>query len=102
MTRYIDPSSTPQLPPVDAQAELIASLKTIVAEDPPRKSYSSHDLHGIFSGPTSVALLFFHLSRSESESGAGAGIEINGKKADEWCRLYLDHDVPTGPVTPDR
>ena len=96
MTRYIEHDKLQQPPEADAEAELLASLNAIVTTDPPQATYGSHDLQGLYAGPTSVAFLFFHLSRVRPD------LLVSGKSPAQLCQDYLQHPVPQGPITADR
>ncbi|KAL9101425.1 MAG: hypothetical protein Q9163_003317 [Psora crenata] len=96
MARYISHTELSQPPLAEPESELIASLEKLVAIHPPQTHYSSHDLHGFYSGPTGISLLFFYLSRLKPD------MSINGKRVDRLYHQYLNHSVPDGPVTPDR
>ncbi|KAL8636728.1 MAG: hypothetical protein Q9228_005909 [Teloschistes exilis] len=65
------------------QGQLIKSLERIVKEYSPQDSYSRHELHGLYSGPTSIAYLFLQLSRSYPH------LLIAGHHCKSWCKMYL-------------
>ena len=96
MARYIDHGSFETPPAADFSKELVASLTKIVTGFPPRNNYSKHDLHGLYSGPTSIAYLFLALSKSWPE------LIIAHRKPDYWCRRYLHDSHPEILVTPSR
>ena len=96
MARYIDHKSFKTPPPADSTQELVASLTKIVTGFPPRNNYSKHDLHGLYSGPTSIAYLFLVLSKSSPE------LIIAHRNPGCWCRKYLYDSHPEVPVTPSR
>ncbi len=96
MARYIDRKDFEAPPPADFSQELVASLTKIVTDFPPRNNYSKHDLHGLYSGPTSIAYLFLALSKSSPE------LIIAHGNPDYWCRRYLHNSHPEVPVTPSR
>ena len=95
MARYIDHTILPP-PPAKAKIELLTSLTKLIDGYPPRKDYSANELQGLYSGPTSIALLFLHLALSQPK------FSVRGKVAKQWCEEYLDHDVPQAQPTVDR
>ena len=96
MARYIDHNNFETPPAADPLQELVASLTKIVTGFPPRNNYSKHDLHGLYSGPTSIAYLFLALSKSSPE------LIIAHRNPGCWCRKYLYDSHPEVPVTPSR
>ncbi|KAL9044116.1 MAG: hypothetical protein Q9214_002723 [Letrouitia sp. 1 TL-2023] len=60
--RYIPDHQSKLLKASDPLAEVVLSLTTLTTSFPPLSSYPSHSLHGLWSGPTSIAYLFLHLS----------------------------------------
>ena len=96
MARYIDYKRFETPPQVDSSQELVASLTKIVTGFPPRNHYSKHDLHGLYSGPTSIAYLFLTLSKSSPE------LIIAHRNPAYWCRKYLYDSYHEVPVTPSR
>ena len=96
MARYINHTTIAAPPPANPSQEIIASLTNIVTGFPPRNTYRKHDLQGLYSGPTSIAYLFFHLSKSSPD------LLIAERKADYWCHRYLSHSHPEIPVRPSR
>nr|AUW30768.1 hypothetical protein [Cladonia uncialis subsp. uncialis] len=96
MARYIDHKNFETPPPADFSQELVASLTKLVTGFPPRSNYCKHDLHGLYSGPTSIAYLFLALSKSSPE------LVIAHRSPDYWCRRYLYDSRPGVPVTPSR
>ena len=86
-TRYI-PSDLDQLHQVvDPTAKLVKSLEKIVTGYPPKGPkdwYDSKECHGLYSGPTSIAFLFFHISQSHPN------LSIQGQKSEHWTRAYLE------------
>lgn len=83
MPRYIKHQSLPTLPPPDPTFELLSSLTKLTIGYPPRPAWSAHDLHGLYSGPTSIAYLFLHLSKQHPT------LIINEKRPLQWCKAYL-------------
>ncbi|KAL9124106.1 MAG: hypothetical protein Q9217_006532, partial [Psora testacea] len=96
MARYIDPRELAPPLPADPETELLSSVNKILRGYPPQKQYSRHEFHGLYSGPTSIALLFLKLSQAKP------GFSVAGKTAKEWCYDYLEHKVPEAHVTPYR
>ena len=82
-TRYI-PSDLDQLHHVvDPTSELVKSLEKIVTGYPPKESYDSHECHGLYSGPTSIAFLFLQIARTHRN------LSILGKEPESWAKEYL-------------
>lgn len=67
----------------DPREQLIKSLEAVVAGYPPRKSYDIQECQGLYSGPTSVALLFLHISRSHPD------LKIKELSPRSWANEYL-------------
>ena len=88
MSRYIDPNIILSPPKVDSLTELDSSLSSIIKHFPPKSHYHRRELAGFYDGPTSVAFIFFHLSKVKPD------FVIEGHKADEWTRRYLAHEIP--------
>ena len=84
----------------DSRVELIYSLEKLVTGCPPTKPWSSSFLDGrhagLFTGPTSIALLFFYLSSSHPE------LLLHGKDSKYWCNAYLACGAPPLKATPER
>ena len=90
MFRYIPhdiPTNDPDLErlyrPEDAREQLIKSLEKIVTGYPPRESYDAQECHGLYSGPTSIAFLFLHISRSHPN------LKIKESSPRSWADGYL-------------
>lgn len=96
MALYIDHKNSEMPPPADSLQQLAASLTKVVTGFPPQNHYSKHDLHGLYSGPTSIACLFLALSKSSPK------LVIANQTPDYWCRQYLYDSHPDVPVTPSR
>ncbi|MCJ1459742.1 hypothetical protein MMC28_010121 [Mycoblastus sanguinarius] len=94
MDRYIDLTTLPFSQSADPRHELLSSLASIVTGYPPQSSWSKHDLHGLYSGPTSIAYLFLHLSNFQPS------LLIENKAPGYWCRAYLQGTRPQIPVPP--
>ncbi|KAI4231347.1 MAG: hypothetical protein LQ349_005672 [Xanthoria aureola] len=81
--------------------QLVNSLESIVRACPPQDTYSRHDLHGLYSGPTSIAYLFLRLAQIYPN------LVVDGHDASSWCRAYLlpssrDHGRQPVEVTVDK
>ena len=61
---------------------LVQALYRIVEDQPPQESYGS-EVRGCFSGPTSIAYLFLHVSAERPE------LLINSYNAMHWSKAYL-------------
>ncbi|KAL8702947.1 MAG: hypothetical protein Q9201_003876 [Fulgogasparrea decipioides] len=91
--RYI-PNQTPQLFKEDhPQQQLLHCLDSILHVYPPRDHYSHHDFHGLYSGPTSIAYLFLHLSHTHPD------LVINSHHCKTWCEAYLSAKRPANDIT---
>jgi hypothetical protein len=93
--RYFPNDSTTillKLGPEGPKTYLIHSATKITQHCPPSLPWPSpfrRELYrGLFLGPTSIAYFFFLLSRSQSP--AIRELIIEGRKAEEWARAYLD------------
>ena len=69
--------------PADPGQELSQSLTSLRQSCPPQNSYTSHECHGLYSGPTSIAYLFLHLSRTHPQ------LNVSGHGALHWANAYL-------------
>lgn len=96
MARHLDHKNSEIPPPADSSQQLIASLTKLVTSFPPRNSYNKQDLHGLYSGPTSIAYLFLTLSR------LSPNLLIAHRNPEYWCRKYLYDFHPNIPVSPSR
>lgn len=69
----------------DARKELQAYLQAIVTncplDEPPPNGWN---FMGLYTGPTSIAYLFFKLSQTHPT------FEINGRSMHDWCLAYLE------------
>ena len=98
MARYIDHLRAESQALANPKEELLLSLTRLTKGYHPQKRFPRHELHGLYSGPTSVALLFLHLSTLDGENAI-----VSGRKAPEWCLDYLAHDIDgASSVTVDR
>ncbi|CZR62195.1 uncharacterized protein PAC_12092 [Phialocephala subalpina] len=82
-SRYFPNNSSTLSKVQDPRAELIHCLTAIVNGAPPQKPWSGKFL-GLYSGPTSIAYLFLHLTKTHPD------LIIEGKNGKEWCEAYLD------------
>lgn len=94
MTRYIDQISIELPPPVEPSKELLILLTKLVTYYPPRITYPKHELHGLYSGPTLIALLFFYILKHQPE------LLIKDRKPHRWCQLYFSYGTPPSNVDP--
>lgn len=69
--------------PADSGQQLSQTLTSLTQSYPPQKIYSSHECHGLYSGPTSIAYLFLHLSRTHPQ------LKISGHGHLSWAQAYL-------------
>ncbi|KAL9611166.1 MAG: hypothetical protein Q9167_004188 [Letrouitia subvulpina] len=92
--RYIPNHHSKLLKGPDSLAELTLSLTTLITSFPPLSNYPSHCLHGLWSGPTSIAYLFLHLSISHPN------LQISSHGPEYWCEAYLS-GFTSSPVSPD-
>lgn len=92
-TRYI-PNNPADLLRPDPLPNLISSLTSLTRTYPPQHTWPKH-LSGLYSGPTSIALLFLHLSRSHPT------LAIDHKTPTHWCTAYLRGTRHVSPVDPD-
>ncbi len=70
------------LSPPDFLRPLLQSLTTLTKNFTPR-AYTVRECRGLYSGPTSVAYLFFRISRGHPD------LMISGKKPSQWALEYL-------------
>lgn len=89
-----DPSKLQSLP--DPGQQLSHTLTSLTQCYPPQKIYSSHECHGLYSGPTSIAYLFLHLSRTHPQ------LEISGHRPRSWAKAYLSGKRSTASVIASR
>ncbi|KAL8770510.1 MAG: hypothetical protein Q9209_003766 [Squamulea sp. 1 TL-2023] len=81
--RYIQNDASKLLSEERPHEQLVQCLQKIIEAYPPRSNYSRHDLHGLYSGPTSIAYLFLHLARSHP------ALVVGGHHALSWCKAYM-------------
>lgn len=94
MSRYIPPHALPDPPPTNSKSELHSSLFRIVTQCPPTSQFDPHAFHGLYSGPTSIAYLFHHLSITHPQ------YLIQGKTPYEWSTAYLLPERPRSSHRP--
>jgi hypothetical protein len=81
--------------PLDYRSELIHSLTNIVVGSPPRNPWTDtfkKEPQGLWTGPSSIAYLFFWLSRTHPD------LTIEGKVPIDWCLAYLDCGSDMHPI----
>ena len=81
--RYIPNNPSKLLTEERPHEELVQCLETIVQGYPPQHNYSRSDLHGLYSGPTSIGYLFLRLAHTEP------GLIVGGHHASSWCKAYM-------------
>lgn len=86
--RYVPNITTPLLHVPSPRSHLVHVLTSITDNYPPLnpwpvKSSRSHSFRGVFTGPTSIAYLFLHISRTHPT------LLISTKTPAEWCAAYL-------------
>ncbi|RMZ87934.1 hypothetical protein DV736_g4833, partial [Chaetothyriales sp. CBS 134916] len=82
--RYLTPPS-PLPPPADGQAELLAALSRINTFNPPVQTCSTGwHYAGLYSGPSSVAFLFYRLSQLYPD------MTFKGQHLADWAAAYLE------------
>ena len=82
--------------PADPAQQLSQTLTSLTQSYPPQDIYSSHECHGLYSGPTSIAYLFLHLSRTHPQ------LKISGHGSLSWAQAYLAGQRSTALVTASR
>ncbi|KAI4122915.1 MAG: hypothetical protein LQ338_005548 [Usnochroma carphineum] len=81
--RYIPNHTSASLKEADPHQQLVLCLEQLVKGYPPLTYYSKHELHGLYSGPTSIAYLFLHLSHTHPD------LIIASHHAKSWCEAYI-------------
>jgi Lanthionine synthetase C-like protein len=85
--RHILNNATKLLKVAEPRAELLKSLTKLVTECPPAKPWGKKFLDGrhagLFTGPTSVAFIFYYITRVFPD------LQISGHAPSEWCAKYL-------------
>ncbi|KAL2205729.1 hypothetical protein CC79DRAFT_1334099 [Sarocladium strictum] len=85
--RYIENDTAPCLSEPDPRSQLLKSLTKLVTNYAPRKPWIDtfkEKPQGLWTGPTSVAYLFFWLSKIYPD------LSVEGRLPAEWCERYLD------------
>ncbi|KAI0169373.1 hypothetical protein GGR52DRAFT_593141 [Hypoxylon sp. FL1284] len=81
---------------VDANQELLASLDRITTHNPPVHTCSTGwTFQGLYSGPTSVAYLFYRLSQKFPD------LEFKQQSLFDWAEAYLALGIRLKKKTPD-
>lgn len=86
-----DPSKAQIL--ADPAHQLSYALNSLTQYYPPQKAYSPHECHGLYSGPTSIAYLYLHLSRTHPH------VEVCAHGPLHWAEAYLAGKRSAGSVT---
>ena len=73
--------------------QLLQLLTFLIRSYPPQDAYSSHECHGLYSGPTSIAYLFLQLSRTNQH------LNVSGHGPLHWAGAYLTGHRSTASVT---
>ncbi|KAI4248841.1 MAG: hypothetical protein L6R40_000852 [Gallowayella cf. fulva] len=94
--RYLPNAPLKLLKEDHPQQHLIHSLQTIIRDYPPQGSYSPHDGHGLYSGPTSIAYLFLQLSNTYPD------LIIRGHHLKSWCKAYMSGKRHAAEITVDK
>jgi len=81
----------------ETRPQLIKSLSIIVVECPPQNpwvdtSEFKKEPQGLWTGPSSIAYLFFWLSKTHPD------LRIEGRLPFEWCLAYLDCGSDKVPI----
>ena len=82
--------------PTDPGQQLLHALTSLTQSYPPQNIYSSHECRGLYSGPTSIAYLFLHLSRTHPQ------LQISGHGPLHWAKAYLAGKRSAALVTASR
>ncbi|MCJ1224828.1 hypothetical protein MMC12_001474 [Toensbergia leucococca] len=89
---YIPNDKTIFLKPLNPHNHLTQTLATLVHKFPPKDVWT--EAHGLHLGPTAVAYLFLHLSRTHPK------LLVEEKSPQEWCTAYLAGVRPPPEVLP--
>ncbi|KAL8719852.1 MAG: hypothetical protein Q9225_003205 [Loekoesia sp. 1 TL-2023] len=81
--RYILNNPSTLLKEENPRQQLVLSLEKLLKGFPPREDYSRHELHGLYSGPTSIACLFLNISQMCPD------LVVNGHHLRTWFKAYL-------------
>lgn len=79
----------------DTRQQLVKSLTTIVVGSPPRDPWIEtfkKDPQGLWLGPSSIAYLFFWLSKTHPD------LVIEGRIPRDWCLAYLECGSDRHPI----
>ncbi|MCJ1371595.1 hypothetical protein MMC20_002814 [Loxospora ochrophaea] len=90
--RYIKNKPKTLLRESDPKAHIVQSLSKVVREYAPKEDTANEVHHGLFSGPMSVAYIFFQLSQSHPD------LLIDGESPGYWCNAYLNSQRAVGGV----
>ncbi|KAI0164924.1 hypothetical protein GGR57DRAFT_451097 [Xylariaceae sp. FL1272] len=94
--RYIANTTAPTLSRIDIHKELIASLARIVTTTPPVHTCSTGwSFSGFYTGPTSIALLFYKLSHVYPD------LELGHQALNGWAEQYLQLGARLKSPPPD-
>lgn len=77
----------------DAHSELLVSLERILTHNPPTNS-TKWDFHGFYTGPTSVAYLFYRLCKTYPD------LEVKKHSLLNWAYAYLSFAARTAKQRP--
>ncbi|KAI4176663.1 MAG: hypothetical protein LQ343_000954 [Gyalolechia ehrenbergii] len=94
--RYIPNNPSKLLKAEEPGQELVLSLEKLLQGYPPQDTYSRHEEHGLYSGPTSIAYLFLHLSITHP------ALIVGGHHCKSWCKAYLSGDRHLTHVSADK
>ncbi|KAL8970986.1 MAG: hypothetical protein Q9183_001271 [Haloplaca sp. 2 TL-2023] len=81
--RYVPNRSSQLLKEENHRQQLVICLTNIVRKYPPKQKWTRRELRGLYSGPTSIAYLFFHLSHRFPS------LTIEHRDLKTWCSNYL-------------
>ncbi|KAH7316464.1 hypothetical protein B0I35DRAFT_409662 [Stachybotrys elegans] len=84
--RYISNNFGAQAVPSEPSGLLLSSLEQVLKRTPPRKSYTKHELGGLFTGYTGLAYLFLQVSEQHPD------LRIFGHDARSWAKQYMAGD----------
>ena len=76
--------------------QLSEALTSLTQSYPPQNIYSSHECHGLYSGPTSIAYLFLRLNRTHPQ------LRISNQGPLHWAQAYLAGKRSAASVTASR
>ena len=81
--RCIPNDSSQLLKAENHRQQLVSCLTNLVRKYPPKQEWARRELRGLYSGPTSIAYLFFHLSHRFPS------LTIEDRDLKTWCSDYL-------------